>query len=261
MLGMTFFTDLIDEVHDNQEKVESDVAFDLGPKLLWCRAALNYLGNYICFVYNLPKPDPPADAHLFDKKSVVAFLGATCFNQLLYSNRVFGFGDWNSGLLLCRNALEDFLLLRYFHEVRPDRIREWLRGEITLQPKTVRDAFPDRDDIGRIYGLLCLFTHSNPEKINQLYLLSVRQKGLFLGGHAQDPEMLGSFYDLLLDVAYTCCFTFHRWYRPYLPVFDSLEQSELSEHYSAFLAQTHVKDPGYYDRLLDPARKRRKPKA
>ena len=148
MTGMMFNPGLIEEVHDNQVKVECDVTYGLGPKLAWCRAALNYLGNYICFVYNLPKPDPLIDQDLYDKKSVVAFLGATCFNQLLYSNRVFGFGDWNSGLLLCRNALEDFLLLRYFHEVRPERIREWLRGKITLQPKIVRNAFPERDDIG-----------------------------------------------------------------------------------------------------------------
>jgi hypothetical protein len=258
---MLFFTDLIDEVHENQHKVESDVTYDLGLKLTWCRAALNYFGNYICFVYNLPKPEPLSDEHLYDKKSVVAFLGTTCFNQLVYSDRVFRFGDWNSGLLLCRNALEDFLLLRYFHEVRPDRIREWRRGEITLLPKTIRNALPERDDIRRLYGLLCLFTHSNPEKINQLFLLSVRQKSLFLGGHAQDPELLGSFYDILIDVAYTSCFTVHRWYRQYLPFFDSLEQRELSSYYSDFLTQTHVKHPGYYDRLLNQARKRAKPKS
>jgi hypothetical protein len=106
----------------------------------------------------------------------VAFLGGTCFNQLLYANRVFGFGDWNSGLLLCRNALEDFLLLRYFHEIRSDQIRKWRRGEISLRPKTVRNAFPERDEIRRLYGLLCLFTHSNPEKINELFLLSSRKR-------------------------------------------------------------------------------------
>lgn len=247
-----YIGDLLENIEDHQPAVEADVRMDLGVRLKWFRAALNYLANYIDALVALPLEVCPGVRPL--KRQVACELGAACFNQLRYSNRVFIFGDPVSGLLLCRNGLEDLLLLRYFHEIKEEDIERWWTEELMLRPRTVRDALPEKDDLRRLYSVLCMLTHANAPKLWRLNSLGSGCGGVFLAGTAKDPDEIAWRFELLVLVTFMACLRFHSWYRTYLPSFDEFERRELRPHYDEFKASSPVFRREFYSALLARSR-------